>query len=189
MDAQYVIESDLGEGITLRPFREDDAQSVFDVVSRNYEHLRPYMHWAAPDYSMDSAREFIRNSIESFRSGSSMGLAILRAEIFIGTMGLVKIDRTSRRGEIGYWVDKHEEGKGIISRACSRLIEYAFDELQMNRMEIRCSSENLRSSAVPERLGFVKEGVLRQYELRDGRLHDYCIYGLLRSEWPVFTKL
>jgi ribosomal-protein-serine acetyltransferase len=81
-------------------------------------------------------------------------------------------------------MDRAEEGKGIISAACRVLIGYAFDELHLNRAEIRCATSNLRSAAIPERLGFRKEGVLRQSEFRDGQLHDFSIYGLLAEEWP-----
>ena len=82
----------------------------------------------------------------------------------------------------GYWLDRGEVGKGVVTRACRTLIKYAFEELGMNRIEIQCSAENRRSAAVPERLGFTKEGVLRQAELRNGKLHDFSIYGLLAED-------
>jgi len=63
------------------------------------------------------------------------------------------------------------------------LIDFAFRELELNRIEIRCSSENSRSAAIPQRLGFTREGLLRMAEFRNGRLHDFEIYGLLASEW------
>ena len=63
------------------------------------------------------------------------------------------------------------------------LVDHAFHEMGLNRIEIRCAADNYRSSAIPERLGFNKEGVLRQSEFRDGRLHDFNIFGLLAAEW------
>jgi ribosomal-protein-serine acetyltransferase len=95
----------------------------------------------------------------------------------------VKFSWHARRTELGYWIAQNEEGKGTISKACKLLIDYAFAELDLNRIEIRCSVENTRSAAIPERLGFTLEGVLRQSHMRNGRLHDFSIYGLLRSEW------
>jgi len=70
-----------------------------------------------------------------------------------------------------------------VSAACRRLIQFAIDDLEMNRIEIHCSTENKRSAAIPERFGFTREGVLRQAALRDGKLHDFAIYGLLAAEW------
>ena len=173
------------DGITLRTFNDSDADAVFAAVSRNLEHLRPFMHWAVPDYSAESAKEFIRASIASTTDGSHLGLGIFKDGNFIGSIGYVKLDWTSRKTEIGYWIDKAEEGKGIISEACRVLIDYAFGDLGMNRIEIRCSAENRRSAAIPELFGFKKEGVLRQSEFRNGRLHDFVIYGLLADEWPA----
>ena len=172
------------EGLILRTFLDSDADEVFAVVKRNHDHLKPFMHWATPDYSIDSAREFIEKSIETAKERKGLGFGIFQEERFIGSIGFVKFDWNVRKTEIGYWMDRAEEGKGIISAACRVLIGYAFDELHLNRAEIRCAASNLRSAAIPERLGFRKEGVLRQSEFRDGQLHDFIIYGLLAEEWP-----
>ena len=64
-------------------------------------------------------------------------------------------------------------------------MEWVFDDLAFNRIEIRCSAENLRSAAIPQRFGFKLEGHLRQAEMRNGKLHDFLIYGLLASEWSA----
>ena len=169
--------------ITVRQWRPEDADAVLLAVKENYDHLREYMHWATPDYSIDDAREFIMSGLASAGEKKSCGLGIFRGERVIGSIDFVKFDQNSRRTEIGYWISKAEEGKGIITRICRVLIDHAFNELGMNRVEIRCAADNTRSAAVAERLGFAKEGVLRQSEMRNGRLHDFRIYGLLAAEW------
>jgi ribosomal-protein-serine acetyltransferase len=174
---------ELSDEVILRTFREDDAELVYQTVDRNRRHLQTYMHWMTSDYSRASATEFITNSIASAGAGESLSFGIFRGEILIGSIGFVHFDRKARKTEIGYWIDKSEEGKGLVSAACKLLIEYAFGELGLNRIEIRCSSENVRSAAIPISFGFEKEGVLRQAELRDGKLHDFIIYGLLAAEW------
>jgi ribosomal-protein-serine acetyltransferase len=140
------------------------------------------MHWMSPDYSLESSRHFMSEGIAKRKAGETLGLGIFRGEDLIGSIGFVKFDWTSRRTEIGYWISKVEEGKGIITRATMLLIDYAFDDLNMNRIEIRCSAKNVRSAAVPERLGFKKEGYLRQAEFRNGHMHDFLIFGLLRED-------
>ena len=174
---------EIQDGIILRPFHGGDAEAVFQTVSANYDHLREYMHWMVPDYSLDHSKEFIASSIEAAANKKSLGFGIFVGAELIGSVGFVKFDHLARRTEIGYWIDRSHEGKGIISRSCRRLINYAFGELQLNRIEIRCSTENARSAAIPIRLGFTHEGTLRQSEVRNGRLHDFAIYGLLASEW------
>lgn len=169
--------------IELREFSADDAESVLAAVSGNYDHLRAFMHWITPDYSLGSAREFIAQTQADRAERKGLGLGIFRGRTLIGSIGFVSFDWSAMKTEIGYWISQDEQGKGIISSACRTLIDFAINELKMNRIEIRCSAENVRSSAIPKRLGFQLEGVLRQAEYRNGRLHDFEIYGLLASEW------
>jgi len=182
MDKELRTEFRLDDEIILRAWRADDIQIAFDAVIRNREHLRPYMHWMTADYSLESSKKFLTEAIANRRERKNLGLGIFRDEQLIGSIGFVEFDWTSRKTEIGYWLDSEEEGQGIVTRACRTLIEYAFQELGMNRIEIRCSAENFRSAAVAERLGFTKEGTLRQAELRNGKLHDFCIFGLLADD-------
>ena len=185
MGPELRTEFQISDEIQLRRFQHDDADEIFAAVVRNLEHLKPFMHWATPEYSLDSAREFIENSVRSAEVRKSLGLGIFKRGEFIGSIGFVKFDWTAQKTEVGYWIDKSEEGKGIISGACKELITYAFGELEMNRIEIRCATDNSRSAAIPERFGFKKEGILRQSEFRNGRLHDFFIFGLLAGEWKA----
>lgn len=182
MDKELKTEFRLDDEIVLRSWREDDVEIALNVVLRNREHLQPFMHWMTPNYSIESSKKFLTDAIANRREKKNLGLGIFRGDELIGSIGFVEFDWTSRRTEIGYWIDKAEEGKGIVSRACRLLISYAFEDLGMNRIEIRCSAENRRSAAVPERLGFTKEGVLRQAEFRNGKLHDFNIYALLAED-------
>jgi ribosomal-protein-serine acetyltransferase len=183
MDARQMVSFRIDKEITLREFETGDAEAVFEAVMKNYDHLKPFMHWITPDYSLASAQQFIGQYLKDREERRSLGVGIFRNDKFIGSIGFVNFDWLAMKTEIGYWISRDEEGKGIVSSACRLLIDFAFDELKMNRIEIRCSAENARSSAIPKRLGFIKEGLLRQSEYRDGRLHDFEVYGLLASEW------
>lgn len=183
MGQRLKTEFNIHDGITLRTFREDEAEAVYEVVDRNRDHLQTFMHWMTAEYSLESAREFIARGISRTDDGQGFGYGIFRHDRLIGSIGFVHFDWNARKTEIGYWIDKAEEGKGIVSEACRVLINYAFVELGMNRIEIRCSTENRRSAAIPERFGFQKEGILRESEMRNGKLHDFAIYGLLSDEW------
>ncbi len=178
-----MITFELDDGIVLRQFRTGDAEAVYSAVKSNYRHLREYMQWMVPEYSIDHAKEFIALSTEAAKEKKSLGFGIFEGGKLIGSIGFVNFDHLARRTEIGYWIDQSYEGKGIISRSCRLLINYAFEDLQMNRIEIRCSTKNARSAALPKRFGFTLEGTLRQSEMRNGRLHDFAIYGILASEW------
>jgi ribosomal-protein-serine acetyltransferase len=169
--------------ITLREFTRDDAEAVFEAVRRDYEHLKPFMHWITPDYDLDSARQFIDGYLADRADRRALGLGIFRNGKVVGSIGFVNFDWKAMKTEIGYWISHDEEGKGIVSAAARQLIDFAFRELDINRIEIRCSALNTRSAAIPKRLGFTREGLLRQSEFRNGQLHDFEIYGLLASEW------
>jgi ribosomal-protein-serine acetyltransferase len=186
MDKKLTTTFQIDDEITLRAFAEGDAEQVAEAVLRNREHLEIFMHWMTPDYSVESAKDFVGRSIAAVEEKTGLGFGIFRARYLIGSIGFVYFDWVAHKTEMGYWIDKHEEGKGIITNACMHLIQYAFDDLGLNRIEIRCSTENLRSAAIPERLGFRKEGVLRQVELRNGRLHDFSVYGLLADDPRVW---
>lgn len=173
----------LDSELILREFEPRDAEAVFHAAIENYDHLRTFAQWISKDYSLKSARSFIAHGKSEWELRKGLPLGIFRGETFIGSCGFVKFDWKAGKAEIGYWITKPEEGKGIITLAVRTLIGFAFAELGLNRIEIRCSSENRRSSAIPRRLGFRQEALLRQSEFRDGRLHDFEIYGLLKPEW------
>ena len=182
MDKELRTEFRLDDEIMLRAWCEEDAETALKIVLANREHLETFMVWMTPSYSIADARKFIEDGIKSRKERKSLGLGIFRGEELIGSIGLNDLDDSARKTEIGYWIAREEEGRGIITRACKALIEYAFDELGLNRVQIRCSTENSKSAAVPERLGFKREALLRQYEMIRGRLHDFYVYGLLAED-------
>lgn len=173
---------DLGKGVEMRPFLVKDAGAIYEAVKANYDHLRTYLHWVTPEFSKLTAKQFVRRSHESAKAMTAANWGIYVDGAFAGTVGFVKIDWPSQNGEIGYWIASEFEGRGLVSRACRTLIDFAFGELKLHRIEIHCAKTNRRSRAVPERLGFRKEGTLRQSEWRHDRFHDMVIYGLLADD-------
>ena len=169
--------------IELHPVAEKDAEEILAIVKRNYEHLRPFLHWVTIDYSLESAREFIRQAQKAAAENTSQTFGIFQNEKIVGVISFVKLNWNSRRAEIGYWIDRNYEGKGIITESCKALINYAFEELKMNRIEIRCATENVRSCQIPERLNFKLDGILRQFLWRHTRFLDMAIYSMLAEEW------
>ncbi len=183
MDAFSIDRIAIGDDIELRRFTPEDVRIVFETVSRNRDHLETFMHWMTPDYSIESAAEFIERSTAATEKKESLGFGIFRGKDLLGSIGLMNFEWKARRAEIGYWIAKDEEGKGIVSRCCKALLDLSFGPLDMNRIEIRCAAKNTKSAAIPKRFGFTFEGRLRQVELRNDGLHDFLIFGLLKSEW------
>ena len=93
------------------------------------------------------------------------------------------VDMTLKSTEIGYWLGESFEGKGIMTKSVKRMLTYAFKELQLHKVEIRCAEGNRRSQAVAERLNFVKEAMLRDNGYINGRYHNQLVYSLLENEY------
>src|SRR5581483_4259141 len=100
-----------------------------------------------------------------------------------GAIGLHTIDALNRATSIGYWLDEARSGRGIMTRACRAVITCAFRDYGLHRVEIRCATGNFRSCAIPRRLGFVEEGVLRQAGFLRDRWVDLRVFSALEQEW------
>lgn len=180
---------ELDKDLVLRNLVIGDEADLYAAVIANFDHLRTFLHWVVPTFSRTDTRDFILRSKRSLAEGTGQNWGVFADGKFAGMIGFVRFDRPSRNAEIGYWISKEHEGRGLITRSCRRLIDYAFGELELNRIEIHCAAENVRSRAVPERLGFTLEGMLRRSQWRHDRFYDMAIYGLLAGEWPSSSKL
>lgn len=171
---------DLDGGAVVRTYTLDDAQALYDLIDANRDHLRPWMMWEHTTKSADDTRTFIQSCLDDPVSIEGNGIFV-DGEL-AGGIGL-DIDTLSNSGEIGYWLAKRFEGRGIVTRACERFFDMGFDELGLHRMELQAASGNVRSRAIAGRLGMYEEGVARDgIRVADGYL-DSVEYGILEDEW------
>lgn len=98
-------------------------------------------------------------------------------------VGFLAVDWTNRSTSIGYWLADAAQGKGTMTRAVASLTDHALTGWQLNRVEIRADVDNRRSRAIPERLGFQQEGVLRQAARIGDRYVDHAVYAMLAADW------
>ncbi len=171
------------ENLELRPVSKRYAEELFSVVRKNFEHLNEWLPWAKEDYSIESAKEFIKMNRQRYAEYEISDYFIFENQKIIGLIGFNHPDFQNKSIEIGYWLDKDQTGKGIISKCCRVLIDYVFNELGLNRIVIRCATENKKSRAIPEKLGFMREGTARQDEWLHDRFVDLEIYSMLKEEW------
>ena len=165
--------------ILLRPPRMSDAEDLFALVDSNRDYLRRWLPWVD---GLRSARDY-RPWIEGRVGGNEYRLLIVYKGAVVGATGVRDLDSPNKAGEIGYWLAEDMQGRGIVTRTCRALLDYAFDELEINRMQIRVATGNTKSLAIPERLGLQFEGVLREAELVNGEYYDLALYSMLASEW------
>jgi ribosomal-protein-serine acetyltransferase len=172
----------IDDDAVVRTFTLDDADELFALVEANRDRLRPWMPWERTTHSADDIREFIERSLASESDLEGNGIWV--GDELAGTVGL-RVDVQDSKGEIGYWIGRRFEGRGLVTRACRRFIDHGFGELGLQRLEIHAAVENARSRAVAERLGFTQEGVLRGAERIGDDFNDLVVYGLLHDGWTA----
>jgi ribosomal-protein-serine acetyltransferase len=165
----------------IRPLRLEDVEILYELTKRNREHLTPWMSWMDRVLDASDVESFIRGAEREAREHTSFKAGIWQAGSLIGVIDLHEIDWLNSHARIGYWLDKAATGKGIMTRAVQLLTEYAFEALDLHRVEIHVATENHRSRHIPERLGFTLEGTLREVQLLHGRFHDHALYALLKD--------
>jgi ribosomal-protein-serine acetyltransferase len=149
------MRAQLGSGeVTLRRWRDTDAPALYALVQEALEHLRPWMAWVSDDYSMAAATDFVTATADDWAAGTAFNYAIFVSGRLAGAASLMA--RIGPRGlEIGYWLHPAFVGRGAATRAAGLLTEEAF-RTGARRVEIVTDVANLRSAAVPRRLGFVE---------------------------------
>ena len=173
----------IDQELELRPVDERYAEELTALVRRDLPHLRPWMPWASERYSVDDAREFIRRNIRQYAEDQGFASLIFYGGRVAGSIGYNNIDWANRRTDIGYWLGAAHQGRGIMTRSCRALVDHAFKEFRLNRVEIYCAVDNLRSRRIPERLGFDEEGTHRQAEWVHDHFKDLVSYSMLAAEW------
>ena len=172
--------------LLLRPFTEGDTEAIFTLQSS----LRVLRYWDAPPWrDRAQAERFIAACKQMEQEGSGARLAIEGAGdgVFIGWCCLVKWNPEYRSASMGYCLDEAAWGKGFATEAASALLQWAFDALDLNRVQAQADTRNTPSGRVLEKLGFVREGTLREDCIVNGEVSDSWVYGLLRRQWKPLT--
>jgi ribosomal-protein-serine acetyltransferase len=163
------------------------SQAIFDLASANRSYLENWLPWVDQMQSVAFIEQFIANSQEKNQLGMEFAFVILLDSQVVGRIGVYQIDQYHRTGEIGYWIGSEFAGYGIVSRCVVSLLDFCFRHLNLNRIEIRCTSDNLKSRKVPERIQFRHEGVLRQGARTRTGFADLELYALLAADWQRMT--
>src|SRR5215472_411465 len=161
---------------------ERHAETVARLIVRNQQRLARWEPWAEHPATVGALRSFIRGCLEGFAAGTQVQTYIRVGGLLVGSCGL-RINVTTRTGEVGYWLDAEYEGRGIAMRAARALVTEAFRERELVRMELRTAVDNVRSRALAERLGFVHEGTQRAAQVFSDRRVDMTLYAVMANDW------
>lgn len=172
----------IDEHTEARLLRAEDADSLYDVTIRNREWLGRWMSWLDKVIDVSDTHAFLRACEKEAYEHTAFKAGIWRHGTLIGCIDLHDIDWSNSNARIGYWLDNEHSGHGIATRAARLLVEYAFEALDLHRVEIFVTAHNESSRRVAERLGFTLEGVLRGAQRLRGRFYDQALYALLRDD-------
>jgi ribosomal-protein-serine acetyltransferase len=177
----FVIDSE----IALRVLREDDAAELFALTDANREYLRRWLPWVDLVTSEEDSRSFLATVTAQREAGRGPTFGILSDGALAGVVGFLPVDLVNRVGEIGYWLAPRRQGRGVMTQCCRFVVRYGFLTLDLHRIQIAAGTENRESRAIPERLNFKLEGILRGRENLYGTFIDHAMYSLLRSEFDA----
>ncbi len=173
----------IDEELSLKLLEKRDIPELFALVDRSRDYLREWLPWVDGMKKEEDYEPVIDMWLKQFAEDNGFQVGIMYQGELVGMIGYHQIDRANLKTSIGYWLAEDYQGKGIMTKATRALVDHAFNTLHLNRVEIQCGMKNVKSRAIPERLGFVKEGVLRDAEYIYDHFHDCVLYTMLRKEY------
>lgn len=169
--------------ISLKTLEPLDDEALFHETDRSRSHLQEWLPWLNGVQTVADSRKFIEYSIQLLDERKAMVFGIFFDGQLVGTISFNQLDWQNRIGHVGYWLSQSFTGQGIMTKAVRRLVSFAFDDLGLNRIEIRCALGNAKSRSIPQRLGFSEEGIVREGEWLYDHFVDHAVYGMLSRDW------
>ncbi|MES2617133.1 MAG: GNAT family N-acetyltransferase [Bacteroidota bacterium] len=168
------------ERLVLRKISHSDTESLFAMRS-DPSTMRFIPRPVARHH--DDVTELIQRILSELNENRSINWAITLKEdnILIGTIGYVRMSPENHRGEVGYMLSQHHYGKGIMNEALTAVIDYGFNKLNLHSIEGVVSPENMASSNVLKKCGFIREAYYKEKEYVNGKFEDIEVYSLIKS--------
>jgi ribosomal-protein-serine acetyltransferase len=181
-EGAYVFTTRVDDDLELRLLQARNAQALFQLVDSSRDDLRTWLGWVDGVRSVADIQTFIRAALQDFADSRRIVTGIWHQGALVGVIELHAMPGNTS-GEIGYWLAPAARGQGLMTRATRALVDHGFRELRLHRIQIRCATGNRASRAVPERLGFALEGVVREAEWVNDHYNDLAIYAMLQDSW------
>lgn len=176
-------------GVHLSPVTQADAAALASLISDNLPHLSAFLPQLASLAHVSAASEHLEGAICAAADGSCYEWHIFSDDVLCGAIRINNVELSHRKAAVAYYIGGNYQGKGLATTAVRAVIDWAFEQLALNRIELRCASDNLASQSLAKRLGFTWEGMLRQAELLNGEFADHFVYGLLKEEFKATAGL
>ena len=169
-------------GITIRPYRVEDAPALYAAAIESVAEIHPFMPWCHAGLTVDEARAWIEAQVTAFESRNAFEFVIMAADgSFLGSCGVNQIDHIRLRGNVGYWVRTSATGRGVATTAIQQVVHWVFENTDLDKLEAVISTGNAASIRVAEKAGATREGVLQGRLWLHGTAHDAVIFSFMRA--------
>jgi RimJ/RimL family protein N-acetyltransferase len=170
--------------ISMRRFLPEDASELHSAARESMEHLRAWMTWCQPDYSLEDSRAFILKAEEAWRRDEAYSFAIFdrKDKTFLGSIGLSRVCRIHSFANLGYWVRNSRTRSGVATAAALLMARFGLKDLGLKRLEFLVPAGNMASQRVAQKVGAKFEGVLRNRLVLGGISHDAVVYSLVAQD-------
>ncbi len=175
----------VSESLVMRMLQDHHAPEVFALVEANRAFLRERLSWLDGTTDVESSRTFIREFLTAYVETGAFVCGIWHEGNLCGVIGHNGIDWNTRTSNLGYWLAENHQGRGIVTRCCRTLIDHAFTEYHLGQIEIHCAIANGKSQAIAERLGFIRQGILKDAEWMYDHNVDHIVYSIDREKWSA----
>lgn len=172
----------INEDLSLKLGTASDVPVFFASLIENQVYLGKYIPWVNAVKSEKGAETLILKWRDNFRLGRGFNFLIFYKEQFAGTIGFNYFDKLNQKTDVGYWLIRKMQGRGLIHECMIALMNYVFLNLRYHRIEVRCAVDNLPSQRVPERLGFTKEGIMRESMFIEDEFVDSILFSILSTD-------
>ncbi len=177
--------------LVLQRFSRRDHNTIDEAIRASLVDLNQWLPWARMDYEPGDTTAFIRESMQAWKEDRAWDYSIRRKEQpdrHMGNVSIWTVSKLGKIGEIGYWVRSDQTSKGICTEAVRRVLEEAFGILAYHKVVLRIAQGNDASDRVAEKLGFTKEGILREELLIRGNWMDHSLWSLLDREYRALRR-
>lgn len=168
--------------VRIRPYEPSDVPALYEAARESHVDVAPWMPWCHADYQLTEAQAWVDAVIAGAQAGTIYDFAILVDGTFAGACGINQLNPHDRVANLGYWLRSSCTGNGVAGWAAKHVIDWAFENTVLNRIEIVVAVDNVRSLRVAEKLGATRDAVLPMRTMVNGVPSDAAMYSVLRSE-------
>jgi len=172
-----------GKLVSVHAFVPEHIEPLREAVLDSIPELSRYETWAHAGYTLEEAAEYVNWWRETRTAGSAYYFAVLElgSDVLLGSCGLSDLVSEHRRAGLGFWIRQSRTGEGFATDAARTVMQFGFEDLGLNRVELEIAVDNAASRRVAEKLGCVFEGVLRQRLILPAGPTDTAIYASVRD--------